>query len=469
MRVSLLIDFGSTYTKMFAVDLDAEELLGRAQSPSTVGTDITIGLDLAYKELLKVLGKKELKTDQKLACSSAAGGLRIVAIGLVPELTTEAAKRAALGAGAKVVGSFSHKLNLRELDKVFDLKPDMILLAGGTDGGNKEVVVHNAKLLCDDHKLTCAVVMAGNKEADDEIECMLKERNKHIVITENVLQELGQLNVEPARSAIRELFMQRITHAKGLDKAQDFVGGILMPTPMAVLNGAKLLADGTQEEEGIGGLMVVDVGGATTDVDTCCTGNPTQPGIIEKGLPEPYAKRTVEGDLGIRYNAHYIFEMAGRKKIMENAGAARRDLLKDVDFEAAANYLSSHIDVVPETEKDTWVDVALSRTAVDMAVERHAGCIQPFYSPSGTVYLQYGKDLMEVKTVIGVGGVFAFGKEQRWVLEGSVFTEKSPASLRPKNPDFYIDKDYLLYGIGLLSKAAPEKALRIMKKHLYKV
>ena len=144
MGVTLLIDFGSTYTKIRAVDLEKEQIIGSSQAPSTVDTDMTIGLQAAYDALLAQTGISNADMGGKMACSSAAGGLRLVAIGLVPGLTTEAARRAALGAGAKLVGTYSYQLTPREMAELEQKSSDLVLLVGGTDGGNTEVILHNA-------------------------------------------------------------------------------------------------------------------------------------------------------------------------------------------------------------------------------------------------------------------------------------------------------------------------------------
>ena len=136
MKAVLLIDFGSTYTKLTAVDLDSETVLGTAQSFTTIQTDINDGLDHGLALLEQKIGKVEFA--ETYACSSAAGGLRMVTSGLVPELTGEAAKMASLGAGAKVVGIYAFQLTEDDLEEIQAAKPDIFLLVGGTDGGNTE-------------------------------------------------------------------------------------------------------------------------------------------------------------------------------------------------------------------------------------------------------------------------------------------------------------------------------------------
>ena len=213
---ALLIDFGSTFTKLRAINLDEAKILGSSQGPSTVTSDINLGMEQALHSLKSSLGGLP-PFKYRLASSSAAGGLKMVTIGLVKELTVEAAKRAALGAGAKLVGIFANRLNSTDLKRIIDLNPDIILLAGGTDGGDSQVVIHNAKKL-GESSLDCPFIYAGNWSAVDEINHAFAYKN--LVVTENVMPEFNMLNIEPARIAIRDIFINRIIHAKGIDKAK---------------------------------------------------------------------------------------------------------------------------------------------------------------------------------------------------------------------------------------------------------
>jgi len=461
--VILLVDFGSTFTKVIAVDLEKEEVLARAQSPTTVQDNMLYGLQNALVKLLADdhnIDAAIIKNCRKLACSSAAGGLRLVAIGLVPELTLEAARRAALGAGAKLVGSFSHDLTSDDISLMEQMSCDIILISGGTDGGNKKVILHNARMLAESG-LNVPVIIAGNRVAAGRVKETLDSRGKYAEITENVLPELDRLNVEPARSRIRDIFMKRIVHAKGLDSAQEFIGDIIMPTPIATLKAAQLLAQGSGKEAGIGDLMVVEVGGATTNIHSVAKGDS---GRTMKGLPEPYAKRTVEGDLGIRYNAATILEMLGEQKVLEHVSGTA-DCSK-WDLAEATGYRSRNVGFVPTEEQDYLIDLCLARSAVEVAVERHAGYIKEVCSPYGIEEVQYGKDLTGIKTLIGTGGIFAYNILPRKVLEAALFNNKHPLSLKPVSPVFYIDRKYILYGIGLLSETEPEIAFRIARKYL---
>ena len=468
MGLTLAIDFGSTYTKLVAFDLARQELVGITQAKSTVDTDITIGLNEALEKMRTTLGEDKFNIEKILACSSAAGGLRIVALGLVKVLTTKAAEEAALGAGAKVVGTYSYGITPEDMAEIEEKKTDLILLTGGTDGGNKEVLIENAKLLAKS-RLDVPMVIAGNRMGARIAHSVLTEAGKYAVIEENVLPELDKLNVEPTRARIRDIFMRRITHAKGLDKAKAIVGDIIMPTPMAVLKGTALLAEGTKEEAGLGELIAVDIGGATTDVHSVAHGYPTEPDVVVKGLPEPYQKRTVEGDLGIRYNAQTILEKAGKEQIKQKMASLNRELSQNINLEERIEYLSRHIEAVPENEGECLLDFGLASTALEIAAHRHVGVIKEFHLTCGKSRIQYGKDLRHIKTVVGTGGIFAYGNNPYEILKSTTYNRKDPESLRPMGPQFFIDERYILYAVGLLADHSPAAALRIMKNHLKKV
>jgi uncharacterized protein (TIGR01319 family) len=454
--VRLLIDFGSTFTKVVAVNVMKNKIIARAQVPSTVESDVTIGLKAALGKIEAVAGIGH-ETTQALACSSAAGGLRIVAIGFVPELTVEAATRAALGAGAKVVGSYSYELTEPELSEIREIAPDIILLAGGTDGGDRRVILHNARMLSQLELDSTHILVAGNKAARDEIKAVFDTDRKNIRFTRNVMPEIGRLETEPCNRAIRDIFIKNIIEAKGIARARAIVADIIMPTPSAVLAAASLLAEGYQEEEGLGDVIVVDVGGATTDVHSIAKGSPAGGNVIMAGLPEPYVKRTVEGDLGVRHNVETLLEHLQLKGFLPEKDY--EDVLKDF----------SVVGHVSQTDRQLSFDMMLASMAVEVAMERHAGRIDIIYSPMGEMAIQRGKDLTEVRHVIGTGGPIAFSRDPRGILEGVLFRETSPHILRPKNPRFYVDREYILYAAGLLAQLEPKAALALMKDYLQEV
>lgn len=465
MKAYLAIDFGSTYTKLTAIDLDNEVILATAKDITTVEDDIMIGFNKAFNKLKIEINKKinfdEISFVNKTACSSAAGGLKMVAIGLVPELTAEAAKKAALGAGARVIKTYAYELNSRELEEIKNTALDIILLAGGTDGGNKECIIHNAKMLAE-FKVKIPVVVAGNKAATDEIENILKEAEIDCYITENVMPFINKLNVEPSREEIRKVFMNKIVEAKGMKKAEKFIKGILMPTPAAVLKASEILATGTDEEEGLGDLIVVDIGGATTDIHSIAKGEPTKPSIMIKGLEEPYAKRTVEGDLGMRYSAIALLEASGTRKIRNYL----HDSLKQIDVKAQCQFRHDNIKMVPQSEEEIRFDEAMAKAATELAMTRHCGVLECVYTPMGTMFNQSGKDLTETPYVIGTGGVIIHSLNPKDILKAGNFNEEDPIHLKPIAPKFLVDKTYILSSMGLLAQEYPNTAIRIMKKYL---
>lgn len=462
MNAYMLIDFGSTYTKLTAVDIDNEEILATAKDITTIENDIMIGFNKARESLMKLLEGKEVNFVKKLACSSAAGGLKMVAIGLVPELTAEAAKRAALGAGARVLKVYSYELTSREIQEIKNSNLDIILLAGGTDGGNKKCILHNARALVEGG-VRLPVVVAGNKVANDEIDEIFKESGIYYSITENVMPKLNELNVEPAREEIRKIFMEKIVEAKGLKNAEEYVNGILMPTPAAVLKAARVLAEGSDKEEGIGDLIIIDIGGATTDVHSIGSGEPTKPGVTVRGLEEPFAKRTVEGDLGMRYSAISLWEAAGTRKILKYLDN------KNIKVEENCRHRSENIMMVPNTSEEIEFDEAMAKAATELSMERHVGYVESTYTPMGPIFTQYGKDLMEVKYLIGTGGVLVHSDRPRDILKAGTFDRTNATFLKPQNPKYLLDKTYILSAMGLLCEDLPDMAVRIMKKYLIEV
>lgn len=455
MSAALLIDFGSTYTKLRAVDVAGRRLLGSGQGPSTVATDIGIGMRAALGDLERRLGGLP-RFKYRLASSSAAGGLRMVTVGLVRELTAEAARRAALGAGAKLVGAFAYRLTPGDLDAIRALAPDILLLAGGTDGGNSEVVLANAKRI-GSSDLACPIVYAGNRDVADEALALLGAKNA--VVAGNVMPEFNVLSIEPARAAIRRVFIERIVHAKGIDKAAEQFDAVLMPTPAAVLEGARLIADGAGAKPGLGSVLVIDPGGATTDVHSIADGAPAA-NVIAQGLPEPRVKRTVEGDLGMRHNAATIVEAAGIERIAADAR------LPDARVRELLAAFASDVERLPAAPDEFALDLALARTAVRIAVARHCGTLETCYTVTGPVTVQHGKDLSSVEAVIGTGGAIVSSRDPRSVLADALADAAEPLSLRPKRPRLLLDADYILYACGLLATVEREAAFELAVANL---
>lgn len=464
MDCYLLIDFGSTNTKLTVVDVENEEILLTSKSITTIEDDIMIGFNDAYDLIKDDIERLKVNFIDKIACSSAAGGLKMIAIGLVPELTSEAAKRASLGAGAKILKTYSYELIEDDVIEMLALKPEIILLCGGTDGGNKETIIKNAETLAK-FEIKIPIIIACNKSAQPKVIEIFKEANFEYYQSENVMPQLNVLNVDNVREIIRSVFMNNIVLAKGLDKAVKFVGDVLMPTPAAVLQGAQLLSKGTELQDGLGDLIVIDIGGATTDVHSLCEGYPTKGGITMKGLAEPFAKRSVEGDLGMRYSAHSSYLAGGYRLFKKHYHAE----ISIEEVEQGINYRHNNVDFIPISQEDYQFDETIARVCCDLAMKRHAGYIEVSYSPFGAMFAQYGKDLTGVKYLIGTGGVLVNNDNPMSILEACKFNEEEPDSLRPIKSKYLLDKTYILSAMGLLATKESELALRIMKKYLIEI
>ncbi|UQZ88148.1 DNA mismatch repair protein MutL [Deltaproteobacteria bacterium Smac51] len=458
MKIILTADVGSTFTKLTAVDMETKKIIGTAKSFTTIETNVMEGYGKAMAELEAQCGK--LVFDKKVAASSAAGGLKMIAVGLVPDLTVQAARMATANAGAKIMKTFSYELSRDELDEIVSLAPDMILLSGGTDGGNKDVILHNARLLADS-PLTCSIVVAGNKSAKDDLQGILKNFGGEVLFCANVMPELNQLNIEPAKKAIRDLFIKNIISAKGLSELQATLASEIIPTPLAVFEAASLLSKGTKSSPGLGELVVFDVGGATTDVYSMAEGLPTRANVFLHGFRHPFAKRTVEGDLGMRYSLRPLAEAIGVDNIA---------CLLDIDereVEAWISTCSANPEILPEAKSlAKRIDEAMARAAVKISMERHVGSVEAVFTSTGQSFAQTGKDLSEVRYLIGTGGPIIHAADPDYVLKAAVYEPSDMNLLKPLAPKTLVDKKYILSAMGTLSRIEPETALAIMKEEI---
>ena len=455
----LTVDVGSTYTKLTAIDAAERRILGTAQAFTTIESDVMQGFENAWQELTAEREDNPcagFEYDRMLVCSSAAGGLKMVALGLVPDLTAKAARTAASNAGAKVVKTYAYEISGSEQQEIFDINPDLVLLCGGTDGGNREVIVANAKRLVAIDRPFMTIV-AGNKSASDEILEIFRMAGKEVVITENVMPQFNKLNIEPARDAIRQLFIARIIEAKGLNRLQAMTSQKIIPTPLAVLQACELLSRGTASQKGRGDLLAVDIGGATTDVYSMAAGTPTVDNTMLKGLPEPWAKRTVEGDLGMRYSLTHVFE-----QLPEHYGPDKEYMQK---VGAWVEFCTAHPDTLAAADsEEERIEEFLGRSAVSLAVERHCGRLANVYTPLGEMHTLEGKDLMSVPTVIGIGGVIRNSRHPEEILRGCLYDMMHPESTKPCRPKFYLDQKYIFASMGLLSMVDAELAFELLDK-----
>lgn len=382
----------------------------------------------------------------------------MVTSGLVRELTGEAAKLASLGAGAKVIGVYAFQLTEDDLEDIKAASPDIFLLVGGTDGGNTECILHNAKMIASISP-TFPIIIAGNRTAARECERILS--GCEVYVCPNVMPKFGVLNIEPTQKKIREIFLGRIVEAKGLKRATESLSDIMMPTPSAVLAATELLAKGHDGELGIGDLIAVDVGGATTDIYSIADGMPEHMNTVYKGLPEPYAKRTVEGDIGMRYSVRGIIDAAGIERVAALSGLSVERVSELVDEILADK------ERVPNGDKELEaLDFALASLAIEEAVTRHAGTVYETYTMMGQTFVQEGKNLTRVKKIVVTGGSLIHTARTNEIAASALYSPSHPESLRPKEAEILVDRKYILAAMGLLSTYYPKTALRIMKKEL---
>jgi len=471
MQANLIIyDVGSTYTKVAAYNKtrDRLELLGRGQVATTID-DIQSGIGNC-NALLGGAGIEFNRDCELYSTSSAAGGLRMVAMGYMPRVTAKAAKEVAMNAGARVLEIITHEdpPDYR-VEILREIKPDIILLAGGTDGGDQENLLDNARHIVA-AKVKCVVVIAGNVEAQPAAEMILKAGGLVTKRVPNVMPTIHELEVEKARAAIHEEFIKQISNAKGLHKLVELVSdGLVVPTPGAILLAAELLARGTHETDGVGDLIVIDIGGATTDIHSILP-SLEELSIEERGLVVTNARqvayRTVEGNLGMRISSSGILSTVGPQHVLSNVAATGEDL--GTALTDYVHHLEENPEHIARTELERLFDLGLAVSAIEVALKRHAGYIAQEFNPvlgiaPGT---PMGRDLRQVKTIIAVGGIFTHAEEsvRHQIVEKAL--QDRGISLLPVEYELYFDGQYLLYTIGVLSRKYPDLALRYAKEYL---
>jgi uncharacterized protein (TIGR01319 family) len=448
MKVNVLVaEIGSTTTVVNAfngIGTDNPAFIGQGQAHTTVlEGDVTIGLKGAIEVLKKNLQADDLTWDDMLATSSAAGGLKMTVHGLVYDMTVRAAKEAALGAGGIIKMITSGRLRRTDLKKIREINPNIILVAGGVDYGERDTSLYNMEMILS-MGLKIPVIYAGNIENQEEVRLMCEEAENQLYIVENVYPKIDTLIVEPTRKVIQDAFEEHIIHAPGMAKVRDLVKGPIIPTPGAVMEAAKVL------KEEIGDLIIFDVGGATTDLHSVTEGSAEISSILIS--PEPSAKRTVEGDLGVYVNVNHVVEKIGMDNLKKE--------FPDVE-ELLENYKP-----IPVTEREQQFVERLTKEAVLTSLERHAGQLRYFYTASGKKTVAEGKDLTAVQYIIGTGGALTRLPNRKQILE-SVKTQVKEHELYPtKAATVLTDEDYILSSLGVLSKSYHDDALRLMKKSL---
>jgi uncharacterized protein (TIGR01319 family) len=436
----LCVDFGSTFTKAALVDTDDGALVATAAHTTTIGTDVMDG----YQALRAQLAGE--RVDDVLACSSAGGGLRLAVVGYEREVTAEAGHRVGLSAGAKVVHVSSGTLDAAGVAALKAARPDVVLLVGGTDGGNAEVLRHNARRL-GTSRLAAPVVLAGNVDVQDEAVEEMRSRGRTVTAVANVLPRIGVLEPRPARAAIRAVFITHVIGGKGLSRGKDFAAMVRAATPDVVLAGVEVLADGSPPDgvPGAGDVLVVDIGGATTDVYSVITPEGEDAALRKEVVETLWRARTVEGDLGLRWNAPGIVAAARSEHLLD--GRAADDLAAYADAVAAdPAYLPT-----PGGPEDA-ADLTLARLAVTVALRRHGRPAGPTAAP---------RPLKDVRTVVGSGGVLRHHgpAEQDQVLRPAT-SDHAGGWRVPDAARVVVDARYVLFAAGLLATGGDAGLLR---------
>jgi uncharacterized protein (TIGR01319 family) len=402
------VDVGSTYTKAGLVDLDSGRLAGQVEVATTGDTDVLTGLDTAVGALTTAA--------PLYVCSSAGGGLRLAVIGYEALVTAEAGHRVGLSAGAQVVHVTAGRLDRQAIAAVRAARPDVILLVGGTDGGDGEVLLHNAGRLAS-ARLRVPVVVAGNSDVGEAAATVLTGRGLAVTVTGNVLPRIGVLDPGPARAAIRDVFLRHVIGGKRLSTGPRFASLVRAATPDAVLAGVELLADRTGS-----GVLVVDVGGATTDVYSALVPDAeVATGPRREVAGTLWRARTVEGDLGVGVSAPGVVAASRDERLPAPRSGA----------ELAAN-------------------------AAVIALRRHARG----HSPGPGEPRTGGRDLRDVRLVVGSGGVLRHGGGER--VLAAVLGDTAGGWPIPDRAKRVIDTQYVLAAAGLLAGDHPEVAHRLL-------
>jgi len=454
MKAEVLVaEIGSTTTVVNAfrgLDTENPEFFAQGQAPTSVlSGDVRIGLQGAIDDLCRRAGIDSLEYDTMLATSSAAGGLKMTVHGLVYDMTAKAAKEAALGAGGITHYVSAGRLRRTDLARIKEIQPNLILLAGGVDYGERDTAIYNAEMIRS-LGLKTPVVYAGNIENQEEMKLIFDEDSGiQLYNIENVYPRIDELNVEPCRRIIQDAFEAHITGAPGMEHVRDMVNGPIIPTPGAVMECTKLLYDC------IGDLVVLDVGGATTDLHSVTEDSDMISRILT--APEPKAKRTVEGDLGVYVNRDKVIESMGEEEFREACEKVGIDPDKTL-----AGY-----DSIPKTEDEVKLVEILAQEAVLKAFERHAGQIRYVYGPSGRVTLAEGKDLTQLRYIVGTGGALTRLPHRVEMIKAVLSDNESGMKLYPSDSvEILLDNDYIMASLGVLSMTHREGAIKLLEKSL---
>jgi uncharacterized protein (TIGR01319 family) len=393
------------------------------------------------------------------ACSSARGGLSIAAIGIVPDLTARVARLAAASAGGRIAAHHSSRLGSEQVAAMEKENPDIVLFCGGTDGGNEGFVRANARALAES-RLASRIVYAGNAAMRDEVRAILA--GKPLTVVANAMPEVGVLDIEPAREAIRRIYLDTIVEGRGLAKVQEMAASPLRPTPLAVLELLESLA--RADGQAWADTLLVDMGGATTDVYSRTCSFHGEEGWVLRGIREPDLTRTVEGDLGMRVSALSAWQ-TGSVSLESRIGS--RSAGVPVGVSEWIQRVSRQPGTLPSTEEERGFDNLLAETCLYHALLRHAGTMEETWTASGKVRVQKGKDLRAVRRIVASGGFLAASPTAAPLVQALSCARASrdertgSACLLPADAVITPDSSYVITLLGAIAAAHPEAACAI--------
>ncbi|UCF69807.1 MAG: glutamate mutase L [candidate division WOR-3 bacterium] len=469
----LATDCGSTTTKAILIEKRGDEyrLIGRGEAPTTVEApyeDVTKGVLNSVMEVeelskVKILDGEDIIKNVKngegvdlyVSTSSAGGGLQMMVAGVVLTMSAESAARAALGAGAivmDVIASNDGRLPHQKIERIRNLRPDMILLSGGIDGGTVSHVVELAELIkaADPRPrfgigYQLPVIYAGNKGARDMILKTLKE-NTALVVVENIRPVLERENLDPARHKIHDQFMEHVmAHAPGYQNLMQMTDVPIMPTPGAV----GLLVETAGKKEKIS-VVGVDIGGATTDVFS---------------VFQDIFNRTVSANLGMSYSISNVLAESGISNIV-------RWLPMEIDERDLRNRIRNKMirpTTIPHTLEDLKIEQAIAREALRLAFEQHKSMavglkgiqqertISDAFDQSMTGETLI--DLMGLNLLIGSGGILSHAprRNQAALMLIDAFLPEGVTRLA-------VDSIFMMPHLGVLSTVHEKSATEVFNK-----
>lgn len=454
--VAVLGDIGSTFVKLVRVD-SGGAVQGQTRLPTT-HHDISGAVRRGLCTLSPGAGGGAAEIDGLALCSSAAGGLRIVVLGFEHTLTVEAGLRTSATAGGRVVGVYGrHDFHPDKPPDVLTLAPDVALLTGGTDGGDEESILRAGEALRSAAP-ALPIVVAGNQATYPKLRHILGN-NRPVHYVDNVMPRIGELSSAAAQSAIRRIFIEHVIGRGRFASGSAIADRVRMPTPAAVLSAAELVAGLGSEDPILARPVIVDVGGATTDVYSVIPSQ-SERGYVQRSVPDQVVTRTVEGDLGLREGATALLQVAKREAHIDAAEAEA--------LAASVWRRCRDRGFLPDTEEEAAVDERLATIATALALRRHAGVLRAAVSPGGVSLEKTGRDLRAASCLVLTGGIYQHTQRPEELARSAITMARAHGALVHDVP-ILRDRGYLLWAAGLLGTCEPERARSMVKATLESV